>query len=95
LGAGLFSSCIIAALASISYCIKGKCTKETWFKAHHLVNAVLLITAILLNPTPEDGWVKTIATPLFETACIFWIYQGLFRHENPQNEADKLNKIIE
>ena len=50
---------------------------------HHLVNVVLLIVAILLNPKPDDGWVKTVATPLFETACIFWIYQGLFRHENP------------
>ena len=95
LGAGLFSSCIVAALASVSYCLKGKCARETWLKAHHLVNVVLLITAILLNPRPDDGWVKTSATPLFETACIFWIYQGLFRHENPQNEADRLNKRLE
>ena len=95
MGAALFSSSIIAALGSLINCVKGRCAKEACFQAHHLVNLVILAIGIMLNPSPDDGWVKTVATPLFESACVYWLYQGLFRHENPQNEADRLNRRIE
>ena len=52
-----------------------------------------LVTLILL--VVADGWVKTVATPIFEAACIFWIYQGLFRKDNPLTEADRLKDEIE
>ena len=73
---------------------KSKCNKTLVFNVGNLSTAILLIIGICLNPKPDDGWQNAIAGPLFETACIYWLYQALFFQENPLTENERLGERI-
>ena len=73
-GTALFVSCFINGVGAILTAVKSKCSKTLVFNVGNLSTTILLIISICLNPTPDDGWKNAIAGPLFETACIYWLY---------------------
>ena len=73
----LFVSCFINGVSAILTAVKGR-SMTLVLNWGNLSTGVILIISICLNPKPEDGWKHAIAGPLFETACIYWLYQALF-----------------
>jgi len=74
----LFAGGMIPLYGQILKLIETNGNFKTLATPNNGLSALFLITSLILNPHPQEGWLAQIGKPLFESCVIYLVFRILF-----------------